>query len=335
MKGVPSIIFDPVDFDADVGASAWSNLFGFLHRAKPIEVPGRPFSSFVNSYIIDGLIFGQGFFGLQTMEFDEEKDIVLNGEKYLVAWVLERGRMNILHDGQMLDVGPGEYCLIDQSRQSQALLTDSGVLSVIIPHSTIGYDPAIHPARVHVDLSDPLAAALHEDMQKISAAAPTMTRREAPDHGQHHKSLLIALLEAHAAPQAPSLTRMDIRHYVDAHVFSSDLTVERVMEALERPRGVILDALGLPSSFDAYLLERRLVYALRSLAFGGKNPAWITALAARCGFPSRDAFADAFREQFGFDPEIILGLLVDSYAARRGPFGDGLWDKWLSGEDVS
>ena len=157
MKGVPKILFDPADFEAEIAPSAWSNLFGFLHHARPIVAPGRAFSSYVNSYIIDGLIFGQGFFGLQTMEFDEDKDVVLNGDKYLVAWVLERGRMNILHDGEMLDVGPGEYCLIDQSRQSKALLTDSDVLSVIIPHSTIGYDPTIHPARVHVDISDPLA----------------------------------------------------------------------------------------------------------------------------------------------------------------------------------
>ncbi|MEO1564450.1 MAG: hypothetical protein AAFR98_13535 [Pseudomonadota bacterium] len=330
MKGVPKILFDPADFEAGTGASAWSQLFRFLHFAKPLDVRGRSFSSYVNSYIIDGLIFGQGVFGLQTMEFDEEKDTVLHGEKYLVSWVLQRGRMNILHDGEMLDVGPGEYCLIDQSRQSKAILTDSDVLSVIIPHSTIGYDPSLHPSRVHVDLSAPLAQLLYDDLQTITAAAPTMTRREAPAYGQTHKSLLIDLLEAHASPQSKQTNAMEIRAFVDEQIFSGDVTVKDVMRRLERPRGVILDALGFSPSFEAYIEERRLVYALRSLAFGGTSPDWLQTVARRSGYPSVTEFQVAFEAQFGFEPQTILGVLVDSHAQTIIPQGKYQWEKWYS-----
>ena len=332
MKGVPKILFDPGDFEPDAAAGAWSQLFQFLHRAKPIDVPDRPFASFVHSYIVDGLIFGDGHFALQTMTFDEERDVVLSGEKYLVSWVLSRGRMNILHDGEMLDVDPGEYCLIDQSRQSHALLTDSDVLSVIIPHSAIGYDPAIHPARVHVDLSSPGAKALYDDLQMIAKAAPTMTRRDAPAYGRHHKDLLISLLETAPAMEMQSANdAKQIRAEIDEHIFYERLTLDRVMEMVGKSRAQVLDAIGLPASFETYLAERRMVYALRSLAFGSADPAWLADVARLMGYPDTSAFETAFAAQFGFPPSVILGVLADAGPRRKDPENNRLWAGWLSG----
>ncbi|MEM1148223.1 MAG: hypothetical protein AAGH49_10555 [Pseudomonadota bacterium] len=332
MKGVPKIIFDPADFAADAGAAAWSRMFQFLHRARPLDVPGRPFASFVNSYIMDGLILGQGFFGLQTMTFDETKDQVLGGEKYLVAWVLGRGRMNILHDGEMLDVGPGEYCLIDQSRTSYALLTDCDVLSMIIPHSAIGYDPTQHPARVHVELTAPGAALLHEDLKELARIAPQMSRRDAPSYSARHRELVLSLLNTRATPSAgPASLGVQVRAFVDGRMFDAALTLETIMEQFALSRAAIMQHLGLPISLQAYQKSRRLIYAMRSLAFGPADRNRIRVVSDRLGYDTQTAFESDFEAALRFPPEVVLGVLSDAGVPPKITADAQLWKTWLNG----
>ncbi|MHA7899823.1 MAG: hypothetical protein ACX94B_08130 [Henriciella sp.] len=49
MKGIPNIQFDPSDLSQDQAMTNWSEVFKWMHDARPIVRPDRPFSSKANS----------------------------------------------------------------------------------------------------------------------------------------------------------------------------------------------------------------------------------------------------------------------------------------------
>lgn len=329
MKTVPSISFHPADYALDEVHRAWAQMFEWLHRAAPLPVPGRAFTSHVQSHVVGRLILGHGHFNAQTMTFDAQRDSVLGGEQYLIVWTLRRGRMNILHDGQIFDIGPGEVWLIDQMRDAQALITDADVQFVVCPHSAIGYDPLIHPARFHVDLESELGAALHDDLQDLLRTAPNLSLRAAPDREQSYTDLLKALvIQSRQVPDLAGALPQQIKAYADEHIFDPGLSIEGLMNRFEVPRATILEALGLPISIEQYAADRRLDYALRSLGFGARAQRRLEVLARRSGYATITDFETAFEARFGISPSIILGALSGAEAHLRSSDAMGVWDRW-------
>lgn len=330
MRKVPSKAYDPADFSEEEAPKAWTKFFIWMHKATPIERPGHPFASHSRYWIVDDVLFGSAHVGLQTMECDARQTGIPLNRDFLFGWVFRGGCMYLTHNGEIFEIEPDSYCLIDNSREVYAVTTETDISCVVIPHRAIGYDPARHPSRLILPVGDVDEGALREDLIHTVRSAPDIQRRDAASIAARHKTLVKAALDRSTDQRVgKDPAPQHIKQFIDERILSFDLTPERVMKRFGLSRAHLHKHLDFPGRFDAYLLKRRLDYAFRSLVFGGRDAQWVGHVASSLGFSSEAVFSDQFEAQFGFRPEIVLGVLYGAKLARDIEDISSVWSSWL------
>lgn len=333
MKPYSAITFDLADFPANKAAAVWQRQFEMVHRASILPIPGRPMTSRFDSWPINGLWIMRGQFNPQIMELDIEKDRVFKREKYLCVWVLLSGRLNILHDGEILDIGPGEFFLIGHVREAFALLTEAEMVCVVLPHRVVGYDAAKHPSRVRIRANDEKSTDLVRQISAIAQLPDQLSPAKASELAESYRTLILSTLEREENTDRDAVHLDDaILDYIDERILDPDLSFNDLTERFQMSRAALVSEVEQLMHLPTYLQQRRLDYALRSLAFGGKGDAWLSEVAVRIGFADRETFETAFEAQFGFPPSVILGVLAHAAPKLKGSNQKRLWDHWLQAE---
>ncbi|MCR9270657.1 MAG: hypothetical protein NXH72_11755 [Hyphomonadaceae bacterium] len=331
MKGIPNIQFDPSDLSQDQAMTNWSEVFKWMHDARPIERPDRPFSSKANSWIVDSLVVSQGRYDLQVTAVDESQ-VPFETRNFLFCWVVKSGTSHVLHDGRVRSVGPNTYCIFDNARAFHAISTDTEFMCAVVPHSTISYDPLRHPANFQLDVRSRHGKALSENLGQIISEAPGMRRPDAVKAAQAHYDLLIDLLRQPEDALQPEFSQRDrLRAQLDELLLQPDFQFDDMMTMHELSRASLIQILDLPVSLETYVRTRRLDYAFRSLAFGPDNPERLGKIAHHSGFASESEFIQACEAQFDFHPQIVLGKLASAKSLLTAPQAP-LWDRWYMDE---
>lgn len=329
MSLIPSVTFDPDALPPDQRAEAWTRFFQALHHVRPLPIPGREVRSRAVSWFVDDLVFGHAHFDAQTMEREVGKEIVAGARKFLFGWIYRRGNTQIYHDGDIIDVGTGTYCIFDYDRDMRAIATDSEVIGVILPYEYVGYQPAIHPPRLLLDLQSPQGKLLKDVHESVLMSAPTMQQSDAPAVAAAVKAVFASVIQNHTQSdmRANSKAR-DIRQYIDENIFDPKMTIAALTAHFGVSRATLYRLLDMPGGLKSYVTTRRLDYAFRALTFGGAKRGRIAEIAALSGYKSAHQFSSAFSKRFGFSPSVVLGAFADM-RQKPGRLGENpLWDSW-------
>lgn len=324
MTGLPKLAYDPAEHPPSKRLGAWIRYMSYMHKVAPIEVPGRTFSASAQSWVIDKIVVSHVMFDAQTITSTQGSSSVTGAPNILFGWYLRAGSAQVWHAGE----------LFDYSREYHSITTQSEVISVMIPHAQVGYDPLRYPPRLALNRSSADGALVVDELERIVSEGDDMTRRDMPEEAERAAILFSTLLGRHQVPRKARRSRMDeIRRHIDARIFSEALTLESVMAYFKVPRSKVYQALGMTQNFDEYVTKRRLDYAFRSLAFGVPDPGRMRSMAVHCHYDSTRAFAEAFEQQFNLPPSAILGAVNLEAEIGEAPQSTELWQTWYTGAD--
>lgn len=330
MKTLPKIVFDSATFAPEEAASAWAHFNSKTHTVTAIEIEGRAFSTLSTTWMADRVFFTDARLHLQTKTIKKLSAVPTPQRRAMLGWMCKSGGCHFLHDGRVVGIRPGDFFMFDLAGEVSGLMLDMDVFAIIIPHAEIDYQAGMSPQGVFFKAASREAKAVKYLFETSIAAFPNATTGDGAEYAARAKRLIYPMVHNYGALQAqPKPIEQKILDYVDEHILDSNLSTERLMQQFNYSRARLYETVQLPTSFEAYVLSRRLDYALRSLAFGPKTSDRSDFIAARLGFSSKAVFDRAFHSQFGFAPTTVLGVLS---AERPEPDGT-LWSTWLSDEN--
>lgn len=335
MFEIPKLIFDPIEHSIDDRGVAWTQYMGAVHTAIALETPARELSTRATSWVVDKLVFAHAFFDAQTMTNNSSGAAPPNAQGFLLGWVYRKGCTQIWHDGDLFDIGDDVICLFDYSREVHSISSDSEVVSFVVPHASIGYDPKKHPSRIILDRQSGDGAWLNDRLDQMLSRLDTMKRKDAPEAAEEFAATLSALINRNvdAKDQTLSLDQ-EIRANFDELIFDPSLTVESLMNASEVSRGRVYEALNSTGDMRERIIKRRLDYAFRSLAFGDVCTKRMKDIAALCLFDDEAQFRAAFQRQFSIGPEIVMGVLHNAVPVPEPSSSQRVWETWFNaGQD--
>lgn len=332
MSTIPKLSFDPAEHSDDARIGAWVRYMSYMHKVAPIEVPGRSFAAHAQSWVVDRMVVSHVVFDAQTIISTQGSSTVKGAPDILFGWFLKHGSAQVWHDGELLDVREDAFYLFDYSREYLSIAPHSEVISIMIPHGAAGYDPIRHAPRFVLDRSSPEGEMFVEELERVVRDGDAMTRQDVPDQAERFFAMFAALFHRRSKPEAETETPSErIKRFIDARVLDKDLSVDQVMAGLQVSRGDIYTALGLSQTFEAYVVKRRLDYALRSLAFGPPDKSRLSKIAEASKYGSLSAFAEAFEAQFNLPPDAVLGVIDVEAQTGRTPEAETLWQSWFDG----
>lgn len=330
MKGLKSLTFDPMQFAPEERAAAWSKFFGNMSVTRTLPLPGRSFGSQATVWLAERVAFTHARSHVQTYEAEEAARIGMQKRDNLLAWTCTSGIGQYVHDGRIFSIRPGDVFILDSSKEVRAIMTEANMFSVVIPHSSVGYDPIHHPPNMLIRAFSPRAAAFRAWLMETISELPRARRSDAPEIAliakQHMRSILMDPRRDLSADQVLSERITD---FIDQHVFDEHLTPALLMETFELSRARLYALRGVPQSLDSYVADRRLEYALRSLTFGAVSPDRIPKIARLCGFEETADFCAAFEQRFQFSPNLVLGQLSHAELSPQTQETTDLWQRWL------
>ncbi|MEO1554340.1 MAG: AraC family transcriptional regulator [Pseudomonadota bacterium] len=324
--------FDPNDHSENAISAAWTEFVSGVHTAAPLDIPGRICSSRANSWFVGELNFTHLFFNAQTMVCASAETPGVVPRPYLFAWLFKQGGSHIWHHGEMLQGGPDAFYLFDHARELHSVACDSEVMSLMIPHAAVGYDPQRHPSKLVFDLGSQHGARLREGLETAIKQLPEMTSDQASALVRQHTALYTDILERDAETPAVAVGEGDpIGEFIDENLFNPSFQIETALDRFQISRARLHQSLDTRTSFSAYARARRLDYAFRSLAFGEKSATRIADIAAYCDYPTLSQFSVAFADRFGFEPRSALGVLDAPAPISSEHPRPKLWDAWYRG----
>ncbi|GAB5455992.1 MAG: hypothetical protein Hens2KO_22210 [Henriciella sp.] len=325
MKGLHTLTFDPAAFSDEERVFAWMRFFSKISAIVPL--PADPFLPRASVWIAERVTFTYAKNHPQYHESEAAAGFNLEQRDQILAFTCTKGLGQYLHDGEIFSIRPGDVFLMDVARDVRVFMTDAEMYSVVVPHSSVGYQPDAHAAHALFRAPSPTATVFRDWVFSKFPAFPETSRSAAPEVALSAKTLIRDMLDAaNAQSDTPPTFSERIIDYVDEHMFEIDLTPDTLMRTFELSRAKLYELSGFSNGLDAYVSAARLEYALRSLVYGPKTPHRLEWVAERLNYPSVSAFSGAFTAQFGFSPDLVIGLLT---RARPEP-ANKLWDTWLS-----
>ena len=245
----------------------------------------------------------------------------------MLGWMCKTGGCHFLHEGKVVEIRPGDFFMFDLAGDISGLMLDMDVYAIIIPHAEIDYEAGTSPQGVFFEAASREAQAIRRLFETSFATLPSATAGDGVEYAARAQRVIYPMVHNYMALKAqPKRLEHTILDYIDEHILEPDFSTESLMQQFDYSRARLYEIVQLPASFEAYVVARRLDYALRSLAFGSANSDRCDAIATRLGFSSLEAFEQAFESKFGFAPKCVLGVLTAEQAASIGR----LWDTWLS-----
>ena len=326
MKSLPKIVFDSSAFAPADAAAAWAHFNSKTHTVTALEIEGREFSTLSTTWMAERVFFIDAHLHLQTKTIKTQSAVPTAERRAMLGWMCKSGGCHFLHNGQAAELRPGDFFMFDLSGEMSGLMLDMDVYGIIMPHAEIDYQAGMFPQGVLFKAASREAQAVKNLFETSITSLPKAKAGDAAEYAARAKRVIYPLVHNYKALKAqPKQLEQEILDYIDEHILDPDLSTEHLMQQFDYSRARLYEIVQLPASFDAYVLVRRLDYALRSLAFGPESSDRYGIIASRLGFSSQDEFDQAFESQFGFAPKTVLGVLATE---RPEPNGK-LWNTWL------
>jgi len=223
-----------------------------------------------------------------------------------------RGTQTGRVEGGSVTVMPGDICFFDAVHTYTATSTDYEVISVTMPRGlfTSFLDDFMSPHGLVLRGNTPLGSLLANHLVAVMKVAPTLSAIESTAAAAGTAALAAACCSPLIAsrPRLPAAAvpavLLAVRHHIEAHLGSTDLTAEAIAQRFALSRSALYRLFEPLGGVADYVRKRRLARAYAELGRSATPEARrrITDISSDCGFESSAVFSRAFRREFGLTP---------------------------------
>nr|WP_246704082.1 helix-turn-helix domain-containing protein [Rhizobium sp. P38BS-XIX] len=252
--------------------------------------------------------------------------------------MLHSGRTWTEVDGMVSEGQPGKMQLRSLGHPFRGRSTDARTLSLILPRTLLFDVPSSAEIKNNIVVSGALTELLVEYLNIVEMNLPRFVAADLPHVVQTVRDMILACVSSSVAQSAGSeqhsmlvLTER-IRRFVEGHLASDDLTVERICRELGISRTRLYQVFEQDGGVHHYIQRRRLLSAHAALS-DPSNRTQIVDIAFAVGFSSAAHFSRAFSKEFGYSPREARNLTLPRYpkhAASSSSTGETHpFDEWL------
>lgn len=191
--------------------------------------------------------------------------------------------------------------------------TELASIVVILPYTSIGYDPSIHPAHIGLSANSPGAMLIKSALLQFRESLATLNHREAPAVLQGFCGLLRGLLfpriaDEEARQQVEKAKFILIKKHIEQNIHDPTLGTEHLCKTFAVSRAQIYRMFAAEKGVTSYINRRRMIHAFRQ--FGSSEPSRgiIRTVAEQYGFYDQGHFSRLFRSNFQIAPSDALGM---------------------------
>lgn len=316
---VPLLDLDVLGGDPSGRLEAWSDMVRPLCDMAPLNWHGVEGLIHCRCWLLDRVIVADTALAPHVME---RRPIHLKkyGKAYVVIRLHVAGETSSEVGADAYTTQPGDLNIVDFTEMYSGISTRTRVLAIMIPHDAIGFDPARHPAHIHISPRGPHGAHLAATFLRLARSLTGMTLQQANAEVLRFRILLSDFLERVVAfgnvePDLTVIRRREMRAVVEKSLQSSGLSAKMLADEFEISRATVyrdLDSLG---GLQHYVTRRRVEEACKELVFGPNQRGVVGGAAERWRFNSTAHFSREFRRHFGFSPSRV----IDSALFRMTP----------------
>ncbi len=287
----------------------WADLVRPMYNVSPLA-NGKAVVDMADAWLLDNLVLTRVAY--ESVLFVRDKKHIDNHvSDCLLVQLFRAGEHHLEMDGQSFIARPGDMCIRDFSRPSQARGTNIQVVSVLVAHDLVGYDRSRHPAYMSISQDGVMGRVLRNTLIGIFRQVETITKAEQSAIAGGLVGLLRgAFFAAASDPTAPAFVaarRQAIRDHIAQNLQSDQLTADAICAEFGLSRSSLYRELEPDGGLHRYITARRLNAALTSLAFTEAPRGAVSRAADAWGFSSVSHFSREFQRKFGFSPGSIVG----------------------------
>lgn len=239
--------------------------------------------------------------------------IAARGTDQMLVVCYVRGHFDLMTDGAVRRVEPGELAVIDLSQEVTIAAPQVDNLGLAIARPQLEkYVPSVHRAHGFVRPDDALSRLLRSSMETIIANAATMTLVDARGVVDATLQLVAACLQplSRQVTETGSNTAslVALKAHIEERLLDANLGQQALLAAFGLTRSTLYRLFEPLGGVAAYITRRRLDYAFRRLSDTRLPHEPVSALAARLGFSHPSAFTRAFKDAFGLSPRQVQAL---------------------------
>jgi AraC-like DNA-binding protein len=194
--------------------------------------------------------------------------------------------------------------VFDMAHPWRTQTTEVACRSVVIPYAAIGYDAGQHPAYARLDAGSPRNEMLLAAMGALFDADAQLDPNEAEALGDGFCALVRRLMfnQPDREAEDPKVHDLILRKFIDDRIAQSDLSPQRLCNALGVSRATLYRMLAEDGGVRGYITARRLDRCFDELREGRPKRGRVREVAERWGFFDSKSFNRAFRARFGIAP---------------------------------
>ncbi|HEV7276579.1 MAG TPA: helix-turn-helix domain-containing protein [Devosiaceae bacterium] len=325
-----SVSFRTSDFAPAEQFESWREAMSFMSQVERSEGEATaPFKAESSAFHLGTLVVGTTAFEGQRFIRDSRR-IRRDLLDHVLVQYYRKGSFGGETEEREVQVRSGDICVIDLASASNFLETDSSGIHVMMPRDFLAEAMPVGAGLNGIVLRDASAGLLRDFLISLAAAAPSLSRDQAPNVERAMRDLFAACLApsgdrvASARPQMERLLVNRIRAYVDSNLACNDLGAEKLCGTFGISRSKLYRLFEPLGGVSHFIRGRRLLAVYREL----RNPSQrsgLAALAERWDFDSQASLSRAFRRHFGITPSQAREGAVPNRALGKD------LDSWIRG----
>ncbi|CAD6555139.1 HTH-type transcriptional activator RhaS [Paraburkholderia hiiakae] len=300
---------------------AWRDRVGHIIDVLPSRSDlEKPFQASIDRYQVGDLVFTDCRSDLLVLERSQARISTDRVRDFVFHVFLEGAVENVAARASQRDSvpSPARILALDMNQPIRMQRQACRVITFFLPGELVQAvfpDPeAIHGRMLHASM--PLVPVIIEHVATLSGRIASMSAVEADGAIRAAAELLVAAFgrqaglsgDTRAAARAAMFAQ--VRRYIQAHLTESDLSPERVLNALELPRPTLYRLFQHEGGLGAYIRNLRLRRAADELI--RYSHVTVIEIAYGLGFKSASDFTRAFRRAYDMAPQDFRAL-----ASRR------------------
>ncbi len=240
----------------------------------------------------------------------EARHLASNPGNYLKLQIFEQPGGVLFGPDASEPLEPRAVHLIDQSRPYRQQMAAGRNRTVFIPHSLLEYRPGA-PAYIRLAAESADGGFLARSTAALFEQLPSLTVGDAAGVAGAYAGLVRALLDwrlSRLGGEGIRSVRLDAaRRYIEANLHDPGLKPDDVLGVVGASRATIFRDFAPLGGLEAYIRERRLDRAYRTLSMSAPQRGVVGAVADASGFPSTAELSRSFQRRYGVSPTDVVG----------------------------
>jgi AraC-like DNA-binding protein len=276
------------------------------------------------SFAIGTLTIGTTKFNSQRYQRDKRLISLGNLDFYLIQ-LITGGRLQGHFGGQDVNAVQGDVVIIDLAQIVKSTATAGSRLTVTLPRDAL--NKAVKWRNIHgtvLPAHAPGTRLIAHFLKGVLKVAADLT----PEEGAFTQDALINLFAAvfrtpdiDSEPTFEIVANYGLKNaiidFISQNITSNQLSVAMIIDRFNISRAHLYRLFEPENGVSGFIKEKRLDYALQTLAKSPLRNVATKQIAFQCGFESPEIFNRLFRERFGMTPREMIktGGLIDMSVA--------------------